>query len=116
MTSCDHHMTNFFPVEVNPGAWFSVLRCFNLQPSSFISSSSHQLVSTLLSNMASNSRACVLALRSLLSVQASAVVPVLVLEVCKLLGGQQVLEATDNEMGILHTPEGELWHEGMRKE
>ena len=102
-------------VEVEPDAWGALLKHLDLQ-SSFLASSSEQLVSVLVSNMASKPRACVSALRSLLALQPGGVVPVLVGEVCQLLEEQKVLVVSEEDMEVMHTPEGQLWHAGMRKE
>ena len=66
--------------------------------------------------MATKPRACMLALRSLLTQHAEGVAPLLVTEVCQQLGNQRILEATQQDWEIMNTSEGELWHTGMRKE
>ena len=93
----------------------AMLKKLALPPSS-LAGSSHQLVSLLLSNMADKSEVCLRSLRSLLDLQADAVVPVLVGEACQLLGDPQVVRVTQDDMEILATPDGQLWHLAMKKE
>ena len=104
-----------FSVEIDSRVWTTMLKRLDLQMP-VLASSCQQLLSTVLTNMDSKSQACTLAFRSLLTVQAEGVVPLLVLEVCQVLGDQQVLGVTEQEMEVLRTSEGELWHAGMRKE
>ena len=103
-------------VEANPAAWELLLKKLELQPSSLVASSSAELVTLLTSNMATKPAACLHALRSLLTQQGDAVSALVVEELCKQLSDHRVLEATDQDMEILHTPEGEIWHAGMKKE
>lgn len=103
-------------VEANPAAWRILLKKLQLQPSSLFASSSAELVTLLTSNMATKPNACLHALRSLLTQQGVAVSALLVAELCKQLSDQRVLGATDQDMEILRTPEGEIWHTGMKEE
>lgn len=105
-----------FAVGVNASGWMAILKQLQLDPSSFLSSCSHQLLSLLLSNMASDPQACLLALRSLLALQEDVMMAALAAEVCRLLGEEQVVGATSDDMEIMRTPEGELWHVAMRKQ
>lgn len=93
----------------------AVLQKLSFNPSS-LTSSSQELFSLLLSNMAANPEACLRSLRSLLALQADAIVPVLVGEMCRVLGDPQVLGATPEDMEVMGTPDGQLWHPGMSKE
>ena len=61
-------------------------------------------------------QACRLALSTLLTFVAAPIAAVLVEEVCKLLRRQELLDATEEHLEILHTPQGLLWHSGLRKE
>ena len=93
----------------------SILKRLDISHSS-LSSSCPQLLTTLLTNMPSTPHTCTLAFKTLLTVQSGGVVPLLVQEVCQLLGDPQVLGVTEEDMEVLRTHEGELWHAGMRKE
>ncbi len=97
------------------GVWLAMLRKLSFPPSS-LTSSSQKLFSLLLSNMASKPEACLLSLRSLLAIQDDAIVPVLVEEACRLLGDAQVVGVTCEDMEVMGTPEGQLWHAALRKE
>lgn len=100
---------------VGVGVWMAVLKKLSLPPSS-LSSSSPQLLSILLSNMAAKPETCLRSLRSLLALQADAIVPALIEEVCRVLGDPGVVGASPEDMEVMRTPEGQLWHPAMRKE
>ncbi len=94
----------------------SILRKLGLDPAPFLSSFSNNLTSLIISNMVSRPQASLFALRTLLTFGPEAVTSVLVEEVCQVLGNPRVVGVSDEEMEILRTPRGELWHSGMKKE
>ena len=106
----------FSSVAVEPNSWMEILKRLKLDPSSFLSSSSRELTSILISNMADKTQACLLALHTLLVFGERAVTPVLMDEVCNVLGNQEVVTASTDGMEIMNTPQGQLWHKGMKTE
>ena len=101
---------------LNASAWLGLLKMSRIDPSSLLSSSSHELASTLTSNMATRHGACVCALKTLVVCGCESVVCVLVEGVCDLLEEKAVVRATQEDMEVMCTAQGELWHAGFRKE
>ncbi len=56
------------------------------------------------------------ALFTLLRLGAGSVLPWVVEEACQVLGRAEVLETTEEQMEIMCTPSGQLWHKGMLQE
>ena len=101
---------------MSPEAWKAVLKRFQFQPASFIADSAEDLVPIITSNMASRPQACTRALRFLLSQQGGVVAPLLVAGLSKQLQAPRALRATEQDLQIMATTDGQLWHTALRKE
>lgn len=101
---------------MDASAWLSLLQKAELDPNSLISDSHDELASLLESNMSSNREACMSGLKSLVLCGGSGVVGTVVGKVCSVLSSREVVRASQEDMDILCTPEGQLWHGGMKKE
>ena len=53
---------------------------------------------------------------TLLTLGAESLIPRVVEKACTLLGSPGVLEVTEDQMMIMLTPPGQLWHKGMLQE
>jgi hypothetical protein len=52
----------------------------------------------------------------LLHYGADGLLPNMVKRVCSLLSSPEVVGVTSEQLEIMYTPEGQLWHRGMTKE
>lgn len=102
--------------NLNGSAWLGLLRISGLDPAALLSSSSRELASILSSNMAARREACVRALQTLVVCGCESVVSVLVEGVCEVLREKEVVKASQQDMEVMCTPQGEIWHDGFRKE
>ena len=103
-------------VATDTSAWLGLLQKGELDPSSLIRNSQNELASLLQSNMSTRHGACVRGLKTLVLCGGIGVVSVLVGGVCEVLGASGVVRASEEDMEILCTSEGQLWHGGLKKE
>lgn len=132
--TCDSHVTNTvlscnhlfpppclphsstFTAAICPHAWGSILQKLSFPPHSLISQCANELLTTILGRVQSQPQSCHKALSSLVSFGAGLFLPEVVEQVCALLGQQEVLEVTGEQLEVMRTPPGQLWHKGMMHE
>jgi len=102
-----------FTAAICPHAWGSILQKLSFPPHSLISQCANELLTTILGRVQSQPQACRNALSSLVSFGAGLFLPKVVEQVCALLGQQEVLEVTGEQLEVMRTPPGQLWHKGM---
>ena len=66
--------------------------------------------------MASQQETCRNALASLAGLGMESFLPEVVGQACALLGQWGVLDVTEDQLEVMHTPPGQLWHRGMMHE
>jgi len=103
-------------VATDTSAWLGLLQKGELDPSSLIHDSQNELASLLQSNMSTRHEACVRGLKTLVLCGGMGVISALVGGVCEVLGAGDVVGASKEDMEILCTSEGQLWHGGLKKE
>ena len=106
----------YFSDCVCPTAWVDLLKRLNLDPRALISNQADVILKSLTDMMSTKKETCYRSLATLLTFGPDFLVPKIVDDVCVLLGNRELMEVTEEQMEILTTPPGELWHSGMRKE
>ena len=101
---------------MDTSAWLSLLRKAELDPGALMFDCHGDLASVLTANMAAHHESCVHGLRTVVICGGGGVVGELVEGVCSVLGASEVVRASEDDMEVLCTPEGQLWHAGLRKE
>ena len=99
-----------------PSAWLNILQKLDLSPSAFISQRADDLLSLIESNLSTRRDTCLAAMTTLLHYGADDLLPNMVKRVCTLLSSPDVTGVTSEQLEIMYTPEGQLWHIGMTKE
>lgn len=93
-----------------------LLQKLELDPRTLISELADEILKTLRDKMSNRKETCHRALATLLTFGPDLMVPRVVDDMCLLLGNREVMEVTEEQIEILHTPPGELWHQGMTRE
>ena len=94
----------------------NLLKKLDLSPSTFISQRADDLLSLIENNLSIRRESCLAAMETLLCYGADNVLPNMVKRVCSLLSSPEVVGVTSEQLEIMYTPEGQLWHRGMTKE
>ena len=105
-----------FTAVVCPSAWLNILKKLDLSPSTFISQTADDLLSLIENNISTRRESCLAATATLLRYGADDLLPNMVKRVCSLLSSAEVVGVTSEQLEIMYTPEGQLWHRGMTKE
>ena len=118
-------LPSFFPLPIPslllsaavcPSAWLSILKRLQLSPSMFISQRVDSILSIIERDIATRREACLSATATLLHHGAEDILRNMVEMICSMLCSQDVLGVTSEQLEIMYTPEGLLWHQGMSKE
>ena len=111
-----HSLSLSLTASTCPSAWLNILKKLDLSPSTFISQRAADFLSLIESHLSTRHETCLAAMATLLCYGADDLLPNMVKRVCSLLSSPEVVGVTSEQLEIMYTPEGQLWHRGMTKE